>query len=1466
MLKTSIAVLFLLMAGILPLSAQECEWLNTSNASGHQWGYQNAVDDSSNVIFTGTYHGPFALGGFTFSTSQNPFILKYDKDGNLKSAWEPVYTTGAVMHIESVETDDLSNVYIAGHYKGDINLGGGRSLSGPPSQIYKYFAIKFNPQLQAQWALDFGHKTNFISQSYVELGIDDQENVLVGFHYHHSSGFTGVPDSVFNTNPARQNVGLVKYNSNGVFQWARGYGGSSEETLSDLDCDNAGNVFMLMKSDSTLTIGTALLHGDGETIIKVSPSGGTLLGIKNPSTSTNVYEEMRPWGIAVGENGGVAVTGNFSDTAFFQGVPLYSTGLRGNSGYTRYNNYVAYYSNNLQLKWVKKDDPDSVSCTTIPGGRISIKNNFIYFGGTIYDNTHFGSFFLDHRSNLPYAAPKLYLVKADTLGNFLWAFTGGSGVSINSRVTADTEGNVFVSGSFGDSIQVFNKSAKTGGYNDFFLARINDYRITRGAVYSGPYCAGDSISIPYVKFGNYDTSNFFYAELSDEEGNFDGNHRELGRLKSDTDGVITGTLPLFEVASSGAYRIRVRSTHPQVQSFYKKDTLRLLVYSRDSAKAGPDLMICRGDTIQLSTFGGTKWQWSPPGVQNDSSHRKVKVSPLLDTEYRISISDSSGCGVTDTDYVMVRVRKPLQVIPRSDTTVCKGQAVKLFANGSGGDSLNYHFTWDHGIGLSDTAVIFPDTTATYRIILTDSCTVFNDTGYVTITVRPALSVTARTDTTICKGQALQLFASGSGGDSTAYHFSWDKGIGAGSNHIVAPDISTTYKVTLSDKCMPQNAFAFVNITVRNPLIITPRKDTTICIGQVANLFAFASGGDSTNHNFDWNSGAGNGNNISVYPDTTTTYRVILTDNCTSDPDTGFATLFVRAPVNVSLNPDSTICRGQAMHLSAIVSGGDSSYSFQWDNGDTVTQRTVTPDSTTTYLLVTSDNCGIKSDSSFVTVNVRKDIKVIERTDTTICDGQSVLLFASAEGGDSSAYFFTWDQNLNDTNYVKISPLQSTTYRVIAGDNCSPEPDTAYVEILVRQPLNIIPRSDTTICMGQEILLFANATGGDSTAYDFTWGQNIGDTNYVKATPPQTTTYMFIVSDNCSAHPDTGFVNISVRKPLKATPMRDTTICTGGKIPIYANGSGGDPANYKFTWDQGLGDTNHITVAPLLTTNYRVILSDNCTLKPDTGFLKLTVEPLPQPGFTATVTEGCEPLSVAFKNTSMSPTGSVYSWKTGDGSAAASFELLHQYLKSGLYTVVMTATSPTGCTDSIVKPALIRVNPLPKTNFKPDPRLALIGSPAIRFYNLTPQAVSYNWVWGDGTSYTTGDKDPVTHIYPDTGYYYVTMEATNIYSCSSTKKDTVRIEEEYRFHIPNSFTPNDDGLNDVFAPTTLFTVSYDLSIYNRWGVKIFSSGGKPWNGKSISGEEMPEGVYLYSFRSLDGSGNAHYTSGTVTLLR
>lgn len=135
---------------------------------------------------------------------------------------------------------------------------------------------------------------------------------------------------------------------------------------------------------------------------------------------------------------------------------------------------------------------------------------------------------------------------------------------------------------------------------------------------------------------------------------------------------------------------------------------------------------------------------------------------------------------------------------------------------------------------------------------------------------------------------------------------------------------------------------------------------------------------------------------------------------------------------------------------------------------------------------------------------------------------------------------------------------------------------------------------------------------------------------------------------------------------------------------------------------------------------------------------------------------------------------------------------------------------------------------------------------IEFTNTaTGNYQSIVWDFGDGSF--SAEENPV-HTYVQVGSYVVTQTVTYPFGCVYTRVITLTIEEGYKLIMPNAFTPNDDGLNDFFAPVQRGLNTLEISIYDTWGSLIYKESGdalKGWDGK-VKDELAENGNYFFTF--------------------
>jgi len=141
---------------------------------------------------------------------------------------------------------------------------------------------------------------------------------------------------------------------------------------------------------------------------------------------------------------------------------------------------------------------------------------------------------------------------------------------------------------------------------------------------------------------------------------------------------------------------------------------------------------------------------------------------------------------------------------------------------------------------------------------------------------------------------------------------------------------------------------------------------------------------------------------------------------------------------------------------------------------------------------------------------------------------------------------------------------------------------------------------------------------------------------------------------------------------------------------------------------------------------------------------------------------------------------------------------------------------------------------------------------------------------NNVQWTSGTHQNPLHSYQDSGVYGVILTVTNQYMCTASTLIDVIIKPELIIHIPNSFTPNGDGFNDLFAPVGIgLNNNFEFYIYDRWGDQIYKSfdANESWDGTANNGKKAAEQeVYVWIIYLRDHLGQQHEFIGHVTLIR
>jgi gliding motility-associated-like protein len=461
---------------------------------------------------------------------------------------------------------------------------------------------------------------------------------------------------------------------------------------------------------------------------------------------------------------------------------------------------------------------------------------------------------------------------------------------------------------------------------------------------------------------------------------------------------------------------------------------------------------------------------------------------------------------------------------------------------------------------------------------------------------------------------------------------------------------------------------------------------------------------------------------------------------------------------------------------------------------------------------------------------------------TICEGDSVLL--TAGGG----LFYQWSGggiNAN-TASVTVGPSITTTYQVVVSDtNCV---QSAVSHTVFVKPL---PQAHFSYQVYCDSVCFSNLSANGAFAYwDFGDGGTDSQWNpcHRYNTPGTYNVALKIYSQNCGSDSIIIPVTIKARPQASFTAIYDSCSLKIDLVNTSTNAS-------AYSWNFGDGNVSnainpsHTYVTPGVYLITLFAGSSGCA--DDTLAIQFNFFALPIAGFLASSTN-CNG-TVSFLNQSIN--GSTFQWDFGDNSFSNSVNPAHNYSIPGSYTVKLVVKSDKCGSDSIEQLVLVPKKPVADFSYSID------ICQNVGFVNLSADANIFYWNFGDGSF---SNNMNAVNQYLNPGAYNVSLISVSG-SCSDTIVKVVQIDEDNfgNIFIPNVFTPNFDGLNDVYQlQGTSGCGDFSFMIFNRWGQLIYenTTGIVKWDG-TYAGSYVPEGVYFYRISSL-----RYVRNGTITLIR
>ncbi|MEZ4961834.1 MAG: gliding motility-associated C-terminal domain-containing protein [Saprospiraceae bacterium] len=862
----------------------------------------------------------------------------------------------------------------------------------------------------------------------------------------------------------------------------------------------------------------------------------------------------------------------------------------------------------------------------------------------------------------------------------------------------------------------------------------------------------------------------------------------------------------------------------------------------------------------------------------------ANVNGLASDIYQLIVTDANGCSRDIS--IFLPAKKTLAVIATIDsincTSACSGSIFLAGTTDGAPPALPYNFNWFGVPPPPPPSVTTPSTsqvnglcigTYTIRIEDADGCEI--DTSFTLGNPTPiSVSLVSVNDETCQPGMDGSITVAVVGG-SYPYDYNWNI---PASDSIVTGLSAGLYSVTVEDV---HGCFDILDVPVGAPVppSLNPVLDDVVdCSNSTdGSLTAMANPGGSAITSYDWSDGQTGPNATGLAPGE---YIVTVTDaNGCTDMDTALVTSPLPLVLD-SLTFQSPICPGGATgQAAAFVSGGTPNYTYQWSNGtSTGSILPSVPAGTYTVTIDDANGCGPVSGSITISdppsiVATFSNIDSVSCAFTGMtCDGTATAT-AQYSNGAAGQFNFTWLGSLEMDN----NTTSSTAVELCAGDQLLTISDgvcNITDTVFIPAPPPIVPgqQIENVSCNGLSDGEINLMPMGGTPPYSILWsGGNAGPT--LSNLPAGNYTAIITDSKGCNF---THTVLVIEPLPLVAAINQNNTShvsCPGeadGFIGVFGSGGNLGTINPRYFWENGIAPETSSIAGPLPAGTYSVTIVD---FKGCADSLTYTIlEPSPIQFRIGDV----NPISCFGASTFITVDSvwggnpSTYVFKVDDNANRSIGAFQPVFAGEHSIEVVDEVNGCVADTTIVIDepgelivelPQVVEIE-LGDTLSRLNPTIISGGAPIDTF------------IWSPADFLSCTDcKNPIVSTSEDQLYVLTVIDANG---CVATGEVLVNIDKNRNIYIPNVFSPNGDGLNDLFRVFTgqgVTAINF-MRIYDRWGEKMFDvsniqpsqDGTSPaWDG-TFRGKAMKPAVFMYLIEVTFYDGKVLLYRGDVALMR
>ncbi len=903
------------------------------------------------------------------------------------------------------------------------------------------------------------------------------------------------------------------------------------------------------------------------------------------------------------------------------------------------------------------------------------------------------------------------------------------------------------------------------------------------------------------------------------------------------------------------------------------------------------ILTCANTTITLNGApgSGVLYSWTGPGTIAPLNLTNVNVN--LSGSYVLTATNTAnGCVGTTTATVTQNTVVPTLTVSATQTITCASPSVTISGVSSPSTCTP---SWAGVCGPSNSFSSTACATGTFVLTVTNPVNGCANTGSVVVVSSSGLpAVTASNSGSItCTNFSAQVAATTTASPVT-YSWSGPGTISSANTASTNVNVGGTYTciVTNTSNGCASTITSFVPTnTIAVSVSVTPASSIT-CGVTTQTLNASPTGAQYT---YSWTgSGITTGSNT-PNPVVNLGGNFVVTITNTVSGCTGTNT--VNVPQNntaptITINPSSytTTCAVPTVTLVTNTSVGSLTYSWTSPASGSLNNITVAnpvaSGSGIFTVVVTNTVNGCSTALSQATVQVVPDaaiptVTLSSNTASITCANPTPSIAITT---NSSSVTYSWTpvtgilSGSNTANPIFNLPGSYSVVVTNTINSCSTSQSGNVVTVVSNTTIPVISLSATSnngtlTCSNTSIAVTPTIVPSSNLTY--TWSNSAGIStpiNQANATFTAAGVYTLAVTNTL-----TGCVSTSTAIANTYTVVSNTSSPTVTVVPTSTNTTIGCGANTSVTYSLNVisasgGALNYswtpggITAPNYTATTagvYNVIVTDavsNCSTT--TQFTIVGSSSIPNLTSNATANFPCGASSLSL-NASSTNTNVSYTWTgplgsviTGSTTNAPTVDI------AGNYVVTVTDLA-TGCTNSntiVVSQTSITAA------FTANPTSG-IAPLTVDFTNQSVGGTTYSWVFGNNLGVSTS-TNPST-VYNASGTYTVILTAYSG-TCSASASAIIIVEDGLSLEIPNVFTPNNDGVNDVFIIKSSGIKEISLNIFNRWGQKMYEFTGPKaaWDGYTGTGGKATDGTYFYFVKATGFDDKVIEKNGSLSLFR